>query len=1572
MSTATSLRLTSKGSMPMSRFTALLCVGVMLSLGLGAASSYSSGAEAATATATAAVVPAATPAPGSECLDDVTGESEPCDFGMEPVRFPSGRTIGEYETAVLTRSAANRASTVSMNDFTTGVLLGSCVPDVASCGLDNRVRVGDDGPLYTDATPVLPSSASTTVGDTAVAKADFNGDGREDVVTAALCPVLGSSTPSEICLRAYDPDTDTWSAWSPTGLVADSVKAVGRIKLATGRIAQTTAKVTGASFTTSADGSNLLMRLTTDIPHRLTTSDALRFDAAGVADLASALCLPTDDDGTEPLCAGDLAEGLWPIESIATDRLSFVVALGTLQDASAAATCPPEGFRCLADGTREPLDWSSDTGFGVTGTNQGLAVAWVAPSASVQLATFIVRLGTSAPFSLSDVHSVGVSTGARQPLDVVTGDFNGGAPDEIAVGFGSTCTGLACLRVRIFRWNDSKQLVPVGAVNAPADAPRISGNANLTVSSVSLASGRLTKAAGTNLDGDDLLVAVQSTSGTIGCPVLQACMARYAITYDIGGDFVPKAAATTPIETGSEGLVASRYSFVAAAADFDGDGMDDPVIGRTTTQLLGTTESRAAFTVIATLSSTGTRLTFNGDDDMRAVGVGGSGQLALAVGQTGSLEDSSTQGFPNAINPDIVLAWTCVDTASCGAAASGSSVAILPIAVKIQATPEFFPKGKDKLSPSDDGGIPSVLPAAPLPATYNAITSEATHVAVALPDLDADSQTLGTPVTYVTVGEVRPLMILRSPPVHFDAFPALITNDGKVSYTETRDTNGCFGAKTPSDCDVATVYSSSSTLTSSIAGSINNSWGIGASLGVNAWFGKTEEAKDSGNTKCKSGACGELDVLLETEYNGEQADTSKQGSNFTYSFSKTALAGSDEVLAFTAATETTEYPIYPGTSIFGGELEPGRYVRVESPVQSTLAWRSATDPEITSSGWQRSVPGNILSYPKSANTLPTDTKAVTEAVKIGPQTVRITTSGDHGYTCTLADFTTTDGTRQLAPPGYLSKFPCAADARLETVSLSGFGGEAAGLNGKSFKVTQIDSANELQLLSSSTLSDLDWKAGAKGCTTGCGNGTLKRLPGALDRTAQTVGSSTTNFSVEFSDTSEFEAAASWSLNTSLSASLKISAGLELLGGGGVSVKLKGNYQRSEAATRSVAMLAGTKFEATIPPVSETGTRYVVQPFLTSDPRTNAMTFDWTASCDIHCNTGVWNSYLYQPDLAFALPELLNPYKTPNNTGDNYVNMLRSPDFETWKCRDDATLKQKVCSAPPLALAGKTSTIATTVHNYSLKAYASSTKPITIRYYVGDPARGGYPVLDAPVPSSAGCGFAYCITPQGEVKVLSDWIPALGLSGRGTTAAPLPIYAVIRTTMPEVHPWSAPISLADCDATYPNLAGAIPEYREPGGTAKRPSLCPTTNNQAYFPIRFGGKPAQPTDLSVFSSGVVVSKDGRSASIKVKSSSAITGKRAIIRIWACPTTSTCLPQTLPIPKNASAATGWGKTVSLTIGKGGTQTITMPLNTSGAKKITVQVIPLDVWERPGGPALNQPGQLGNNQVTKVVTIG
>lgn len=1554
--------------MPMSRFTAFLCVGVMLTLGLGAASSYSTPAQATAA----AVVPAAVaPGPGSECLNDETGEAEPCDFGMEPVRFPSGRTIGEYETAVLTRSPANRASTVAMNDFSTGVALGSCVPDVAACGLDNRVRVGDDGRLYDNATPVPPSSASVTTGDSAVAKADFNGDGREDVVTAALCPVQGSGAPSEICLRAYDPDTDSWTTWRPTGLVADSIKTVGRIKLAAGRIAQTTTKVVGASFTTSADGSNLLMRLTTDAPHRLTTSDALRFDAAGVADLASSLCLPVEDEGTAASCAGDLSEGLWPIESISADRMSFVVALGTLQDASATATCPPTGFRCLADGTREPLNWSSDTGFGVTGTNQGLALAWVAPSSSVQLATFTVRLGASSPFTLSDVHSVGVSTGARQPLDVVTGDFNGGAPDEIAVGFGSTCTGLSCLRLRIFRWNDSKQLVPVGAANAPADAPKMSGNANLAVTSISLAAGRLTQAAGTNLEGDDLLVAVQSTSGTLTCPATQSCMARYTSTYDVGADFVPQSVASTPIELGDEGLVSSRYSFVAAAGDFDGDGIDDPVVGRTTTQLLGTTESRAAFTVIATLSSTGSRLTFNADNDMRAVGAAGTGQLALAVGQVGSVENPSTQGFPNAVNPDIVLAWTCVDTASCGTAATGSSVAVLPLAVKIQTVPEFFPKGRDKPSSDDDGGIPSILPAAALPATYNAITSEVSHVAVALPDLDADSQTLGTPITYVTVGEVRPLMILRSPPVHFDAFPGLITNDGKVSYTETRDTNGCFGAKTPSDCGVSTVYTSSSTLTSSIAGSINNSWGIAGSVGVNAWFGKTEDT-DDGNSKCASGVCGELSVLLETEYKGEQADTTKAGSNFTYSFSKTALAGSDEVLAFTAATETTEYPIYPGTSIFGGELEPGRYVRVESPVQSTLAWRSATDPEITSSGWQHSVPGNLLSYPKSSSALPTDTKAVKAIEKVGPQTVRITTTGDHGYTCSLAGFTTTDGTRQLAPPGYLSKYPCAADAKFETVTLTDLGGAVASLNGKSFKVTTIDSANQLQLLASTAVSTVDWTAGAKGCKSDCSNGSLKRLPGALDKTVQTVGSSATNFSVEFVDNNEFEAAASWSLNTALSAELKLSGGVEYIGGSGVAVKLKGNYQRSEGATRSVAMLAGTKFEATIPPVSEVGTRYVVQPYLTADPISNAMTFDWTASCDIHCNTGVWNSYLFQPDLAFALPELLNPYKTPNNTGDNYVNMLRSPDFQTWNCRYDAELQQKVCSAPPLAVAGKKSTIATTVHNYSLKAYASSSKPITIRYYVGDPARGGYPVLDAPVPSSSGCGFAYCITPQGEVAVLSDWIPAAGLSGRGTTAAPLPIYAVIRTTMPEVHPWTAPISLADCDATYPNLAGAIPEYRVPGSSEKRPSLCPTTNNQAYFPIRFGGKPAQPTDLSVFSSGVTVAADGRSASIKVKSSAAISGKKAIVRIWACPTTSTCLPQTLPIPKNASAATGWGKTVSLTIGKGGTQTITMPLVSTGTKKISVQIIPLDVWERPGGPALNQPGQLGNNQVTKIVTIG
>ena len=67
-----------------------------------------------------------------------------------------------------------------------------------------------------------------------------------------------------------------------------------------------------------------------------------------------------------------------------------------------------------------------------------------------------------------------------------------------------------------------------------------------------------------------------------------------------------------------------------------------------------------------------------------------------------------------------------------------------------------------------------------------------------LPDIDRDSKTLGTPLEYLETGHVQPLLIVRSPPVHFDAFDTSTNGepgtgpDGKVDPTEVWDVNNCF------------------------------------------------------------------------------------------------------------------------------------------------------------------------------------------------------------------------------------------------------------------------------------------------------------------------------------------------------------------------------------------------------------------------------------------------------------------------------------------------------------------------------------------------------------------------------------------------------------------------------------------------------------------------------------------------------------------------------------------------------------------------------------------------------------
>lgn len=1513
-------------------------------------------------------------ATSDSCLDE-RGDAIPCEFGLEPVTFPVGQTIGEYELGLLSRTPDAQLPQLTPRDFKAGDFLGGCVPDQEACLLDNRIRVGARDPgqspedyyLYENATPVDPSPGggvprAAATGDMALTRLDANGDGREELVYAAECQSF-SGPSSELCLSLYDPAVNEYAPWQRTGL--DLAANYAPVRLAAGNIAQTTATVVGASFAPAPDGNGMFVTFTTAEPSDLRRGEAVRFDLNEAFLLNESLCL-TDEDGSSS-CAGAFGEGLQAVERVAADGTTFTVRVGSLLNAS-PGECP-DGFSCQPDNTLVPDDWPAEDcvdgcSVGVIGTSPGLAVAYAGPGAVAQIAAFTVRPSTTTPFRLGDVANVGSLVGERRPLAIAVGDLDGGLPDEIAVAHGTVCAGVPCDQVRLFRWNDSRQLVSVRTQRLPAVADDGSATTTAaTTESIDLAVGNV--ASSGNEDGADLVVGtVRSRPATVvqELSVLDVD-AAYGITYDHG-----RLLASSP--GASQALAVQRHAHIRVAADdVDGDALDDPIVATTQGVDLDFDTTRAEVS-LAVYGSRGGEDVVNGL--ATAIGPDWSGQIDLAVGQVGRVDDPAGTGMPNAVNPDITLAWSCGGPDTCGAGTSGTGVAVRAFGVDV-----------------DGGSLDISAPAQSTPVFTRGFigemsyspASERSFVSLELADLDADSETLGAPVSYLTVGKVEPLLVLKSPPVHFDAFDGGSDGrvDGLISYNDTDDVNGCFALNKSDDCGTSSTYATTTSVDTSMSASFSNAWGISGGATGSAWFGDVEE-DDDGDPKCKKGVCAGLTLKLKVDYEAQQEDEAKAGRTFTYSASREVAAGADSAFAAVQTIETLEWPVYPGVSSFGANLEPGRYVRVDSPAETRFQWIDAHDPELSSSWWQSTVPTNMLSYPKGAADIAADASQVIRVEASGSQ-LEVETSASHGWTCELDDFTIDDGDREVQEPGYLTDYPCAADG--VPVNLTGLTGPGQRFNG-SYLVTEVLAGDELVLRrTSGDLPSGSWRAGDQPSTNcaGCPPGALRRSPGQfVDQDISVARGTTFDNTIEVKNANEFKASASWSIDTS--AELEVVFGASAFDvGTAAKIEVGGHYKRSEAVTRTVQATDGTTFSVKIGSNLKTGTGYFVRPYLAADPVTKAMVLEWTADCRTSCTEGIWGDvYRRNPDLAFALPRLMTPFRDPNNTPYDLANLLRSPDFQTWSCEFDSELSRSVCVPLPAAETGEPMTLSAFVHNYSLKPFTSQ-KPAKIRYFVGDPVRGGYLVAevaqdrtgpDAPLVCS---GAAFCIPVREKSLVAGTWTPPPGLAGRGSPENPLAIYGVIKppagTT--EIHPWE-PVDLAACKNAYPLLDALHSEYYDPTSVYDdRLSRCPTTNNQGLFLQRFTGTPARSSDLSISASDLEVSRDGGSLKVGIRSSQALAGDRVEIRIWSCARTAACSPATLPMPSNASPAQGLSASRRLTIARGGVQYLRVPLGLpSGTRTLTVQVVPVDTWERPGGPGVANVGQLRNNVVTTRVQVG
>ncbi|MFQ5582980.1 MAG: T9SS type A sorting domain-containing protein [Calditrichia bacterium] len=214
------------------------------------------------------------------------------------------------------------------------------------------------------------------------------------------------------------------------------------------------------------------------------------------------------------------------------------------------------------------------------------------------------------------------------------------------------------------------------------------------------------------------------------------------------------------------------------------------------------------------------------------------------------------------------------------------------------------------------------------------------HYAMIAGDFDGDKIRLGKPKRYFESQLRQPLVILNSPPVHFDML------NGQV-----HDVNICFGGN---NCAHTATYSQSTTATGEMSTVITMDWGVDTTL--------TGEADLYGNSVKRS--------MTNSYGEGFSNDRSRRES-FRINFSATAVA---EDLIFGTVMDYViwEYPVFSSDTLRG-------YVTVVEPKTPAKTWYSS-ESWTGNSYIPNHEPGNIWSYQEYNNLTSND--YLEEAVKL--------------------------------------------------------------------------------------------------------------------------------------------------------------------------------------------------------------------------------------------------------------------------------------------------------------------------------------------------------------------------------------------------------------------------------------------------------------------------------------------------------------------------------------------------------------------------------------------------------------
>ena len=374
-------------------------VGLLWCVGLSVVSVGGSAAVAPVAPVAAVV--------GVECVPVGGVVPGSCEVVLEPTSLPQRKVVGEFELGVLSRVGAGGgvggggAPVSGVGELSAGGLVGSCDPATEVCSLGDAVDLGDAAAGGSGVPVRVPDGGFGSVGgDAAVAAADLDGDGRQELVRASGCRESAAAS-LDLCLSYFTPGAAPgdpgYSEEFGTGLSVDA-SGVGRVRVAAGPLGLASARVTSAEFGVDAAQESTVATFTTAGRHGFAVGEPVRL--GNDAGLQAALCVesPLSQEGVQ--CIGQDLLSYHPVTAVTAT--SFSVDLGVLVVARAGVgrvvTPRPWSAGCVSCGVRAEA------------VSTGVAVAWTAPTGSLRLAVFSVvsgEVGSGPGFELVDVRTVG-------------------------------------------------------------------------------------------------------------------------------------------------------------------------------------------------------------------------------------------------------------------------------------------------------------------------------------------------------------------------------------------------------------------------------------------------------------------------------------------------------------------------------------------------------------------------------------------------------------------------------------------------------------------------------------------------------------------------------------------------------------------------------------------------------------------------------------------------------------------------------------------------------------------------------------------------------------------------------------------------------------------------------------------------------------------------------------------------------------------------------------------------------------------------------------------------------------